>query len=169
MEFRQVISQRETVRSFDGRKPTEEQLQQILEAGRLTPTAYNRQPQRVYVLESEEALRSMDSVHPCRYNAPVVLMVCADKNLTGNDQRWESTHQVDASIAATHMLLAACDAGVDSAWVGVFDPAATQKAFALAENIVPICFLDLGFRTQGYKTSPSHTKRNPLSAMVTWL
>ena len=169
MEFGRVIRERETVRSFDGKKPTEEQIQQILEAGRLAPTAYNKQPQRVYVLESEDALRKMDSVHPCRYNAPVVLMVCADRNLTGNDQGWESTHQVDASIAATHMLLAACDAGVDSAWVGVFDQVGTRKAFGLAENIVPICFLDLGFRTADYKTSPSHTKRNPLSAMVTRL
>ena len=169
MEFEKVIRQRETVRSFDGNKPTEEQLQRILEAGRLAPTAYNKQPQRVYVLESEEALRKMDSVHPCRYNAPVVLMVCVDKNLTGNDQGWESTHQIDASIAATHMLLAACDAGVDSAGLGVFYPVATQKAFGLAENIIPICFLDLGFRTADYKTSPSHTKRNPLSSMVSRL
>ena len=67
LEFTDVITKREAVRSFDGRKPSEEQLAQILEAGRIAPTAYNKQPQRVYVLESEEALAKMDKVHPCRY------------------------------------------------------------------------------------------------------
>ena len=82
MEFTDVVAGREAVRKFDGRKPTDEQLAQILEAGRLAPTAYNKQPQRVYVLESDEALGKMDAVHPCRYGAPVVLLVCGDRAVT---------------------------------------------------------------------------------------
>lgn len=168
MEFTELITRRETVRKFDGRKPSEAQLQQILEAGRLAPTARNQQPQRVYVLESEEALKRMDQASPCRYGAPLALLVCADKEaaLAVNGQ---SSYAVDASIAATHMLLAALDAGVDSAWIGVFDPEKIRRIFGLPEKIVPVCFLDLGFRAGDYPGNPTHTQRNSLEEMVTRL
>lgn len=168
MEFKKIIKDRETVRKFDGRKPTEEQLNAILEAGRVAPTAANKQPQRVYVLESPEALAKMDLAHPCRYGANTVLMVCADLAIA-LDYLGKNAYEVDASIAATHMLLAAYDAGVDSAWLGIFEPEKVQEIFDLPENIVPVAFIDLGFRTADYKGNPSHGQKNPMETMVTRL
>ena len=165
MEFKKVIKDRETVRRFDGRKPGGEQLAAILEAGRLAPTAANRQPQRVYVLESEDALNKMDRAHPCRYNASVVLMVCADTDAALN-YLGKNSFEVDASIAATHMLLAAYDAGVDSVWLGIFEPEKVQRIFDLPDNVVPVAFIDLGFRTEDYAGNPTHDQRNPLEQMV---
>ena len=161
MEFTDVVAGREAVRKFDGRKPTDEQLAQILEAGRLAPTAYNKQPQRVYVLESDEALGKMDAVHPCRYGAPVVLLVCGDRAVTP-DLDGIPTAMVDASIAATHMLLAAYNTGVDSVWAGVFKVEETKKIFGLPDSMIPVCFIDLGFRSPEYKGNPQHTKRKRL-------
>ena len=166
MEFKKVITERETVRKFDGRKPSEEQLNAILEAGRIAPTAHNNQPQRVYVLESEEALAKMDKAHPCRYGASTVLMVCADKDVALTYQG-KNAFEVDGSIAATHMLLAAYNAGVDSVWLGIFTPEDVQKIFGLPENMVPICFIDLGFRTADYKGNPMHSRKNTMEQMVT--
>lgn len=165
MEFKDVVAGREAVRKFCDKKPSEEQLASILEAGRLAPTAYNKQPQRVFVLESDEALGKMDKVHPCRYGAPVVLLVCGDRAVTP-DLDGIPTAMVDASIAATHMLLAAYDAGVDSVWAGVFKVEETKKIFDLPDSMIPVCFIDLGFRTADYKGNPQHTKRNPLETMI---
>ena len=105
MEFAEVITRRESIRKFDGRKPTEAQLAQILEAGRWAPTAFNRQPQRVWILESEEALAKMDQAHPCRYGAKLVLLVCGDATAAAGHGS-NSTAATDATIAATQMLLA---------------------------------------------------------------
>ena len=166
MEFTKVINERETVRKFDGRKPSEEQLNAILEAGRIAPTAHNNQPQRVYVLESEEALAKMDQAHPCRYGASMVLMVCADKDVA-LEYQGKNAFEVDGSIVATHMLLAAYNAGVDSVWLGIFTPEDVQRIFDLPENVVPICFIDLGFRTADYKGNPMHGQKKPMETMVT--
>ena len=165
MAFTRVITERETVRNFDGRKPSEEQLYKILEAGRIAPTAGNLQPQRVYVLESEEALMKMDRVHPNRYNASLVLLVCADLSveLYYKDM---NLYQVDGSIIATHMLLAAYDVGVDSAWLGIYDAEQVQAVFDLPECIVPVCFIDLGFRSKFYTGNPSHKDKYPMENMV---
>ena len=79
----------------------------ILEAGRPAPTAKNLQGQRIYVVQSAEGLAKIDALTPCRYGAPTVLVVVYDRNSVfvfpgGKANPGEE----DASIAATHMMLA---------------------------------------------------------------
>lgn len=163
MEFTKVIMDRRSVRKYSNRKPSKEQLMQILEAGRLAPTAYNKQPQKIYVLETEMSLEKMDKVHPCRYGAPIVLLVCADAEIAG------PSAEIDGTIVATHMLLAAYNAGVDSVWAGVLKRDETRKIFNLPETVIPICFIDLGFQPTDNRVNLSSAKRNPLESMVTIL
>ena len=51
MEFFDVIKNRYACKNFDGRPVEREQLNMILEAGRLAPTAKNLQEQRIYVVQ----------------------------------------------------------------------------------------------------------------------
>ncbi|WP_347562594.1 nitroreductase family protein [Faecalibacterium prausnitzii] len=53
MEFTKVVAERYSCKNFSTRKVEAEKLTEILEAGRLAPTAKNFQEQRVYVLQSE--------------------------------------------------------------------------------------------------------------------
>ena len=161
MDFTSVVVGRESVRKYDGRKPSEEQLERILEAGRWAPTAFNKQPQRVFVLESESALAKMDQVHPCRYDAQLVLLVCGDSEIAASYEG-NSTAMVDATIAATHMLLAAYNEGVDSVWAGVHLPEETRKdpaARADALNSAAVSFLCLpdaaAIEAASFVTSPN--------------
>lgn len=52
MELQQILEERYSVRNYRPEPVREEDLQQILQAGRLAPTGKNRQPQRIYVLQS---------------------------------------------------------------------------------------------------------------------
>lgn len=80
MEFTKVVAERYSCKNFSTRKVEAEKLTEILEAGRLAPTAKNFQEQRIYVLQSEESLAKLDKVTPCRYGAPTCLVVAFDKN-----------------------------------------------------------------------------------------
>ena len=51
----------------------------------------------------------------------------------------------DATIVATHMMLAAKDAGVDSCWLNRFDPDEAKKVLGLPESEEVLMFLDLGY------------------------
>ncbi len=75
MEFKEVIRNRFSCRKYSNRTVEPEKLEAVLGAGRLAPTAKNLQEQRIYVLQSMEALAAFDSVVTCRYGAPVVLVV----------------------------------------------------------------------------------------------
>ena len=75
MDFRKVIENRYSCKKYSERPVEAEKLIAILDAGRLAPTAKNLQEQHIYVLQSAEMLAKVDSVTPCRYGAPTVLVV----------------------------------------------------------------------------------------------
>ena len=170
MEFTEVVKNRYSCKKYDGKQISTEQLDAVLQAGRLAPTAKNLQGQRIYVVQSAEGLAKIDELTPCRYGAPTVLVVAFDKNSVFVYPGEEANSGVeDASIVATHMMLAATNTGVDSCWLNFFDPAAVAKAFNLPENEQVLMLLDLGFAAEGFAPLPNHTSRKPLEETVKYL
>ena len=170
MEFTEVEKNRYSCKKFNDSKITAQQLNEILEAGRLAPTAKNLQEQHIYVVQSEEGLAKIDKVTPCRYGATTVLVVAFDKNnvFTYPGGKRDSGIE-DASIVATHMILAAHNAGVDSCWINFFDPEILAKELNLPENEEILMLLDLGFAAEGTKALPNHFNRKELTQTVSYL
>ena len=52
MEFAEVVKNRYSCKKYDGKQISAEQLDAVLQAGRLAPTAKNLQGQRIYVVQS---------------------------------------------------------------------------------------------------------------------
>ena len=123
MEFGKVVRKRYACKKYSSKKVEREKLEAVLEAGRLAPTAKNLQEQHIYVLESQEALDKFDIETPCRYGAKTVIVVAFDKD---NVYRYPGGQRdsgiEDASIVATHMMLAATDQGLNSCWINFLDP-----------------------------------------------
>lgn len=170
MEFTEVIKNRYSCKKFDGRKITRDQLNEILEAGRVSPTAKNLQEQRIYVVESEEGIAKIDKATPCRYGAPTVLVVAYNKNQVFTYPGELHTSGVeDATIVATHLTLAAYNAGVDSCWLNFFNPEELAADLGLPENEEIVMLLDLGYAAEGFKPLPNHTNKKDLSETVSYL
>ena len=165
MEFDKVIRKRKSTRRFSDKKVDKDTLLKILEAGRLAPTAKNIQPIKIYVVESEEGFKSIDKASPCRYNAPVVLVVCGDKNKAFTKGE-HSTYEVDASIVATHMMLEATNIGVDNIWVDMFDRDILREEFSIPEDLVPVCILPAGYKSKICPPSPFHKIRKDIDKLV---
>ena len=169
MRFLELAKKRYSCKKFDGRKVNREQLASILEAGRLAPTAKNFQEQRIYVVESAEGLAKIDQVTPCRYGASTVLVVAFDKeNVFTYPGEQRDSGVEDASIVATHMMLAAANAGVDSCWLNFFDPDKAAKELGLPENEEVLMILDLGYAAEGAGPLPNHASRKPLEETVVY-
>ena len=170
MEFKEVVKKRFSCKKYSSRKLEAAKLEAILEAGRLAPTAKNLQEQYVYVVQSEEMLTKIDGVTPCRYGAPTVLVVAFDKNnvFTYPGGKRDSGVE-DATIVATHMILAAADEGVDSCWINFFDPDKMAEAIDLPENEEILMLLDLGYAAEGAGPLPNHSSRKPLAETVSYL
>ena len=167
MEFKEVIQNRYSCKKYSERPLEPEKLEAILEAGRLAPTAKNLQEQRIYVLRSAEALSKVDAVTPCRYDAGTVLAVAFDRNTVFTYPGGKRDSGVeDATIVATHMLLAAADAGVDSCWINFFDPDQLAASLGLPENEEVLMLMDLGYAAEGAGPLPNHGNRKALDETV---
>ncbi len=170
MEFKEVIQRRYSCKKYSGRQVEPEKLNAILAAGRLAPTAKNLQEQKVYVIQSSALLAKIDAATPCRYGAPTVLVVAFDKNnvFTYTGGKRDSGVE-DASIVATHLILAAADEGVDSCWLNYFDPDKLAASLGLPKNEEILTVLDLGYAADGAGPLPNHENRKPLSETVVFL
>ena len=170
MEFKKVVGTRYSCKKFEDRQVEADKLEKILEAGRLAPTAKNLQEQRIYVVQSPEMLKKIDEITPCRYNAPTVIAVAFDSNnvfVYPGEKRDSGVE--DATIVATHMILAAADEMVDSCWVNFFDPEKAAAALGLPENEEVLMLMDLGYAAEGAGPLPTHDSRKELSETVKYL
>lgn len=147
MDFLEFAKERYSVRSFSDRPIEQGKLDKILEAGRVAPTALNFQPQKIYVLRSEDALEKMRFHTKYSYNAPMILLVCFDKERAWHSRydRGYNSGEVDASIVCTHMMLQAWELGIGSVWVRGFRADEVSKIFGLPENIKPVSMLPIGY------------------------
>ena len=122
------------------------------------------------MVQSPEGLAKIDKLTPCRYGAGTVLIVAFDsKNVFVYPGEKRDSGIEDAAIVATHMMLAAANAGVDSCWLNFFDPDAAAKEFGLPENEEVLMLLDLGYGAEGAGPLANHGSRKPLSETVTYL
>lgn len=167
MELEKVIKERFSCRKFSDKKVDRKVIEEILEAGRLAPTAKNFQPFKVYVIDSEEGLSKVDKASQCRYNAPVVLLVCGDKDTTYVKNN-SPMYVMDCSIVTTHMMLEATNIGVDNIWIELFDNDILKEEFNIPSNLEPVCLLPIGYKVDECKPSHLHNERKELKDLVVY-
>lgn len=168
MELIKAMEDRYSVRDFADKPIEEEKLRQILEAGRIAPTAANKQPDKIYAIRSPEGLDKIRALTRCAFNAPVVLMFVYDEDAVWKsplEPGFNAGHQ-DVSIVATHIMLRAWDLGIGSCWVNFFPNTETGKAFGLPENEKPVLLLPIGYPGEKANPSPMHSQRKPLEELV---
>ena len=131
-EALQTIYQRRAVRKYTNKPVAKELIEQIIDAGRMAPSAINKQPWRFYVLTKkaqilacsleieQKAEQFLHLAHGANmslnddfifHNAPVVIFISAPK-----DNEWAS---MDVGMCAENMMLAAKSLGIDSCPVGL--------------------------------------------------
>jgi nitroreductase len=164
MEFQELIRRRYSVRAYAPAPVSEDALARILEAGRLAPTAANRQPFRIVVLDAAGRRQGLGRVYarPWFLQAPVVLCVCGvpDEAWVRKDGR--SHMDVDAAIVMDHLILAATDEGLGTCWIANFDMDAAREVFELRPVEVPLLLTTLGQAAD----RPAPRERRPLDVLV---
>ena len=170
MEFKEVIKNRYSCKKYADRQVESDKLTAILNAGRLAPTAKNLQEQHVYVIQAPDMLAKIDTITPCRYGAPTVLVVAFDsKNVFTYPGGKRDSGVEDATIVATHMILAATDEGVDSCWINFLDPEKLAETLGLPEDEEVLMVMDLGYAVEGTGPLPNHSNRKRLDETVTYM
>ena len=164
MEFMELAQTRYSVRAYESTPVEEEQLQQVLEAAVVAPTAANRQPFRLIVIGTEGREAELQRIYGRKWftQAPLIICACAVP-----DEGWVRMDgkpyvDVDVTIAMDHLILAAHSLGLGTCWIAAFDPAAAREILGLPDGIEPIVFTPLGYAAD----QPRSKRRKALSDLV---
>ena len=94
-----------------------EHLEKILEAGRLAPSANNREPWHFIAVTDAEKRKALSGGHICQSSlaqAPLVIVACGDKKASPD---W---YAIDVALAVENMVLTAISEGLGTCCVGSF-------------------------------------------------
>ncbi len=147
MDVIEAIRRRRSIRSYQDRPVEEEKLLAVLEAGRLAPSASNRQEWR-YIVVRDPGMRARlaDAASSQKFvgQAPVVLVACA-KTDGYKMPCGEPCYPIDVAISLDHITLKAAEEGLGTCWIGAFDQPAVKKLLGIPEEIRVVQLMPLGY------------------------
>jgi nitroreductase len=167
MDYMQLIEKRFSVRAYRSTPVEEEKLRKILEAAILAPTAANRQSFRLIIVKTGGRQKELKRIYGRDWfvQAPLVVCACAVKDESWIRKDGKNYAEVDATIAFTHLILAAHDLGLGTCWIAAFDPAAAREVLKLPSDLDPVAFTPLGYPADAWKPK----KRRPVSELVKFI
>lgn len=157
MNFLDLAKHRCTIRSFIEQPIEKEKLDYILEAGRVAPTACNKQPQRIIVVQKSDNIRKVQKVYKTFGSQCVMIIYQETRDALIRPFDNKCSGDLDIGIITDHMMLAAREVGIGSVMVGLFDPHIIKREFAIPDYIEPTALLILGYPKNGFLDANRHT------------
>jgi nitroreductase len=158
MDVLEAIRTRRSIRKFRPKPIPDENLRIILEAGRLAPSASNRQPWFFVVVKDLERKRTLAKAAAYQMfiaDAGVIIVALGDPETS----RW---FRQDPMIAVEHMVLAATSLGYGTCWIGAFDEEEVKRILRVPNKLKVIVLLLIGFPGE----SPAPRERKKLKEIV---
>lgn len=164
MDVFEAISKRRSIRKYKDTPVDDEKIEMILEAGRIAPSAANRQEWKFIVVKNKETREKLAvAANDQKFvaEAPVIIVACATES-----ERvmpcGQYAYTVDISIAVSFMILEATEQGLGTCWLGAYDEEKVRNVLQIPERIrVPAMF------TLGYADEEPHQRpRKHLSEII---
>ena len=159
MELKEVMRKRESVRGFRDKPILEEQLNSVLEAARIAPSASNRQPTKFVVIRDSAKRKELAQAannQAFLAEAPVVIAAVAT-DLEFTMPCGIKSYAIEVAIAIDHMTLAAVDEGLGTCWIGAFSQEKVKEILNVPDEYQVVVLLPLGSpkRERGVKSRKS--------------
>ena len=155
MELYQGLLTRRSVRKYQDRKSPRQELEEIIKAAQYAPSAHNKQPWEFLVIEDRQTLSSLRSVQrwtSFAKDASCAIIVCGNTEQTfsrdKDGEKWDYA-DIDCSLAAQNLMLAAHSKGIGSCFCGaspmplVVD--GLRKLLDLPQHIRPVAIIIMGY------------------------
>ncbi len=167
MSLIDIVKKRYSVRGYLEKEVEKEKLLQVLEAGRLAPSAVNYQPLQYIVITDGDERQKVTQCYERNWikSAPVIIVICGDHSVSWKRSDGKDHCDIDVAIAVDHMTLAATDLGLGSCWVCAFDAKLCRELLELPSHLEPIALLPIGYPS---KERSTETPRKSLEELVSW-
>lgn len=160
------IERRISVREYTDQPLEKQQIDRILEAGRLAPSAKNRQAWRFIVVRNPQLRQSLKTAcfnQEYVGQAPVIIALCTT-NVDYKMPNGQLSYPVDLGIAASFMMLQSTHEGLGSCVVTTFDEADVRELLSVPYSMRVVMLLTIGYANE----RTERAARFPLSRMVSY-
>ncbi|MFX1597516.1 MAG: nitroreductase family protein [Promethearchaeota archaeon] len=170
MDVFEAIKGRKSIRRFNSKEVSDEELRMILDAAIRAPSAGNIQPWSFIVVKNPNKRRDLARAAYGQMfiaEAPLVIAVCADERASGRGygSRGRSLYCIqDTAAAIQNILLATYALGLGSCWVGAFSEDAAREVVETPPEVRPIALIPIGHPAE----KPYATGRKSLNSVVHW-
>lgn len=165
MNVAEAIQTRRSIRKFKPDPISEEDIEELINAGRLAPSGVNLQPTRYAIIKSEEAREKLKACTPLPFvpEAPCVIACCIDTHTTLedggrvrnlDDEAYQAYLQLNAAIAIDHITLRAVDLGLGTCWIMMFDKNKVKHLLGLEDQFDIVALLPVGYPDQDPSPRP---------------
>jgi nitroreductase len=145
MDFKDVVGNRKSIRSYSNQIVEEEKLTGILEAARIAPSWANKQCCNYIVVKDKAKIEALAGMFfSWIKEAPIMLAACADPKESGVRNGMDY-YLVDVGISMQQLVLAATSEGLGTCWIGAFDEAKVKKVLEVPENIKVVALTPVGY------------------------
>lgn len=146
MDFSQLITVRQSVRSYQDKPVEEEKLAQLIEAVRLAPSASNSQPWKLIIVNdpalkdkvAKSTFSALVSFNKFVPQAPVLAVLVIEKpkivTQIGGMLKDREFSLIDIGIAAEHFCLQAANLGLGTCMLGWFDEPAVKQLLNIPQH-----------------------------------
>lgn len=146
MELLPEIMTRMSVRTFEDRPVDAEAISRILEAGRLAPSAKNRQPWRFIVIRDDEKRKLFERACFGQEHvgtAPAII-ACCSTNTEYRMPNGQLSYPIDISIAASFMMLQAVHEELGTCLITTFDETVVREILTVPFSMRVVLLLLVG-------------------------
>ncbi|MGA2478453.1 MAG: nitroreductase family protein [Spirochaetia bacterium] len=164
MEVLPEILARRSVRSFTAEPLEKDQVERIVEAGRLAPSAKNRQEWRFVVIQKKEIRqRMMEAAFSQDYvgQAPLIIAVCTT-NIDYRMPNGQLSYPIDLSFAACQIVLQAVHEGLGTCCISTFDEQEVREILTAPFSMRVVLLILIGH----YDEMPEPSKRKSLKQII---
>ncbi len=166
MDILAFIRDRFTAKSFDGKAVDNSILDRILEAGRLAPSAKNRQAWRFVAVRREEMKKSL--AEACYgdervLNAGCVIAACTT-NIHYTMPNGQPSYPLDLGFAVSYMALQAQCEGLGTALLATYDEDSVKKLLTVPYAMRVVLLLAIGHTSD----TPPYKDRLPKDRVISY-
>lgn len=149
------IVNRRSVRKFNGRDVSDEQIVTLLKAAQLAPSGTNKQPWDFIVVRSEEwreKICQVDQYQKWMLTAPAFIVVVGNERYRGDGDMTRVIR--DSAIATEHILLQAEHMGLATCWTGWYDQDEMRELLGLDDHCYVTGVIVFGYTDEKPAAAP---------------
>ena len=146
-----LIINRRSVRKYADTTVEKEKLLDLLEAARWAPSAGNKQPLEIIVVDDSDTKNLLvEAALNQKFiaDAPFIFVICANAERTASryGERGSSLYCLqDTAASVQNILLLALAHGLSTCWIGAFDEQKVKDVCSIPDSSRPIALIPIAY------------------------